>query len=60
MHVYYIGDLGLLKDDQVYVSLGHIVQCQLEAAIAAISDVVQSETDHLLLFVCPPPSVVPQ
>ena len=51
LHVYSVGGIGLLKDDQVCVSLGHTAQFQLEADIVVVSDVVQSETDHLLLFI---------
>ena len=42
LDVYSVGDVGLLKDDKVYVSLGHTAQCQPKDTIASVLDVVQS------------------
>ena len=50
-----IGDICLLRDSQVNVHLGHPMQRQLKAAIAAVLDNVGPETYNLLFLVCPPP-----
>ena len=46
-----VSELGLLQNAQTRVRLGHSAHHQLEAAIAAVSDVVGPETDYLLFFV---------